>query len=85
MRVRNGIQCVVDGLNGVADRRLGNQIGDFHQLGLAVLEVLDGKLHDLLRGFGSRGVLELDEVGVGHAGNIAGGDELGVEALGQRP
>ena len=82
--VADAVELFLDGLDRVADTGLGLEVRDVDELGLAVLEVLDRHLDDRL-GVVRRGVLmELDEIGVRHAGDGGGGDELGMETLGQR-
>ena len=84
MGVRNAVQTLLDGLDGVAHARLGLELRDVDKILIAVFEVLDRHPHDRLGVF-SRGVLvELDEIGVRHPGDGGGGDELGVEAFGER-
>ena len=84
MGVADAVELFLDGLDRVADTGLGLEVRDVDKLGLAVLEVLDRHLDDRL-GVVRRGILmELDEIGVRHAGDGGSGDELGVEALRQR-
>ena len=81
--VGNAVENLDDGFKRVAHAGLLDLVGDVHQLGLPVLEVLNGHLDDRLGVV--TGVLgrELDELGVGHPADGRGGDELGVEALGE--
>ena len=81
--VGDAVQALLDGLDGVADGGVGLQLGNVNKLGLAVLEVANGHLHDLLRVLAGSRLIELDVVGIGHPGDGRGGHELGVEALGQ--
>ena len=81
--VGNGIQNLLDGLDGVTDSCLLLLIGDIHQVLITVGEVLDGHLDDCLCVLTGSFSMELDEFGVGHPGDGGGGDELGVEALAQ--
>ena len=84
MGVAHAVQFLLDGLHRVAHAGLGLQVGNIHQLGAAVLEVLDGRFDDGLGVLTGTLGMELDEVGVRDLGNGRGGDELGMEALGQR-
>ena len=83
MAVGDAVQALLDGLDGVADGGVGLQLGNVNKLGLAVLEVADGHLHDLAGVLAGGRLIELDIVGIGHLGDGRGGHELGVEALGQ--
>ena len=84
MAVSNAVKLFLDGLNRVADAGLGLELGNVDQLGLAVLEVFNRHLDDRLGVVRRGGLVELDEVRVRHPGDRGGGDELGVEALGER-
>ena len=84
LAVGNAVQDLHDGFEGIADAGVGDLVRNVDQIGLAVREVLNGHLHNGL------GVLtgvvggEADELGVRHAGDGGGGDELRMEALRER-
>ena len=84
LAVGNAVEDLNDGFEGIADAGVGDLVRNVDQIGLAVREVLNGHLHNGL------GVLtgvvggEADELGVRHAGDGGGGDELRMEALRER-
>ena len=84
VRVAHAVELFLNGLDRVADTGLGLEVRNVDKLGLAVFEVFNRHADDRL-GVVRRSVLmELDEIGVRHAGDGGGGDELGMEALGER-
>ena len=81
--VGHRIQRLDDGLAGVTHGALLLHLGDVHQILVPVLEVLHRHGDNLAGVF--TGILggEVDKLGIGHPGNVGGGDKLGMEALAQ--
>ena len=79
VRVAHAVELFLNGLDRVADTGLGLEVRNVDKLGLAVFEVFNRHADDRL-GVVRRSVLmELNEIGVRHAGDGGGGDELGME------
>ena len=83
MGVGDAVQALLDGLDGVAHAGLALELRDVDQILVAVLEVLHRHLHDGLGVVGRSLLVELDVLGIRHPGDGRGGDELGMEALGE--
>ena len=82
--LQNAVKLLLDRFDRVADTGVGLELRNVDEVLIAVFEVFNRHLHDRLCVFSGGFLVELDVIAVRHTGDGGGGDELGVEALGER-